>query len=99
MTITEPQFAGFEPITEVAADDRVRVALTKAGAHAADRYLMSASPATGEILLTPITSIPKRELLVWENEALRASLQLGIAEASAGLARPAEGVIDQLESR
>ncbi len=97
MSAIEPGLAGFEPITEVAADDRVRIALTKAGAHASDRFLMSAKPS-GEILLTPVASIPKREMIVWENEALRASLQLGIAEAEAGRATPAPDVLSQLEA-
>jgi hypothetical protein len=38
----------------------------------------------GRILLTPMTLIPKRELIVWENEELRASLARGIADVRAG---------------
>ncbi|MGH3873335.1 MAG: hypothetical protein ACRDSR_17810 [Pseudonocardiaceae bacterium] len=41
-----------------------------------DRFLVSTRP-TGEILLTPLASIPKRELLVWEDEELRTSLPRG----------------------
>jgi hypothetical protein len=44
--------------------------------------------ADGSILLTPLASIPKRELLVWENEELRASLFRGLADAAEGLTRP-----------
>jgi hypothetical protein len=58
---------------------------------------MSARPS-GEILLTPVASIPKREMIVWENEALRASLQLGIAEAESGLAAPAPDALSELEA-
>jgi len=38
----------------------------------------------GEILLTPLVSVPKRELLVWEDEQLRASLAHGLADSAAG---------------
>lgn len=41
----------------------------------------------GEILLTPLVSIPKRELIVWENEQLRASLARGLADSAAGKAK------------
>ncbi len=42
-----------------------------------DSFLVSIRP-TGEILLTPLASIPKRELLIWEDEELRASLLRGL---------------------
>ncbi len=92
----ELDLAGFEPVTEVAADDRARIALTKAGVHATDRFLLS-TRASGEILLTPVASIPKRELIIWENAALRASLQLGIAEAEAGQGNPHSEILKTLE--
>lgn len=38
----------------------------------------------GDILLTPLVTIPKRELLVWENELVRASLGRGLAQSAAG---------------
>ncbi|MGW7539451.1 hypothetical protein [Amycolatopsis sp. NPDC054798] len=76
---------GFQPVTEVTADGRGRVAVGKAGAHADERYAVSAN-AEGAILLTPLASIPKRELLVWENDELRASLFRGLAEAAEGKA-------------
>lgn len=97
MSITELGLAGFKPVTEVAADDRARITLSKVGVHATDRFLMS-TKATGEILLTPIASIPKREMIVWENEGLRASLQLGIAQADAGLIAADPGAINRLEA-
>jgi len=80
-------FDGFEPVTEVTTDDRGRVAVSKAGAHSRERYAVSKA-ADGSILLTPLASIPKRELLVWENEELRASLFRGLADAAEGLTRP-----------
>lgn len=75
--------AGFEPVAEVAADDRSRIAFGRAGVRRNDRFLVSTRP-TGEILLTPLASIPKRELLVWEDDALRESLLRGLGDASQG---------------
>ncbi|MGH3386003.1 MAG: hypothetical protein ACRDO1_15620 [Nocardioidaceae bacterium] len=77
---------GFEPVTEVTADGRARVAVGKAGAHKDDRYAV-AKNADGVILLVPLASIPKRELLVWENDELRASLFRGLADAAEGKVR------------
>ena len=73
----------FHTVTEVTADDRARIAFGKVGVHGSDRYLVSTSDS-GEILLTPIASIPKRELLVWENERVRDSLLRGLSEAHLG---------------
>lgn len=81
----------FRPVAEVAADERARIALGKAGAHKGDRYTASVN-ADGAILLTPLASIPKRELLVWENAELRASLFRGLADAAEGNARPLDWV-------
>ena len=77
---------GFRPVAEVTADERARVAVSKAGAHKNDRYAVSVN-AEGAILLTPLASIPKRELPVWENDELRASLFRGLADAAEGKAR------------
>jgi hypothetical protein len=78
---------GFRPVAEVTADERARIAIGKAGAHKNDRYAVSVN-ADGVILLVPLASIPKRELLVWENDELRASLFRGLADAAEGNARP-----------
>ncbi|PZS37604.1 MAG: hypothetical protein DLM62_18325 [Pseudonocardiales bacterium] len=75
--------AGFEPIAEVTADERARIAFGRAGVRRNDRFLVSTRP-TGEILLTPLASIPKRELLVWEDEQLRISLLRGLADVTQG---------------
>lgn len=75
--------AGFEPVTEVAADERARIAFGRAGVHHNDRFLVS-TRASGEILLTPLASIPKRELMVWDNDALRESLLRGLTDAAEG---------------
>lgn len=90
--------AGFEPAVEVAADDRARIAFGRVGVHQGDRFLVS-TRATGEILLTPLASIPKRELVVWENDALRESLLHGLADAAAGrVSRNDDFLDDAVES-
>jgi hypothetical protein len=50
------------------------------------RYAVSINDE-GAILLTPVASIPKRELLVWENDELKASLFRGLADAAEGKVR------------
>lgn len=75
--------SGFKPIGELSADDRSRIAFGKAGVHRDDRFAVSINDH-GEILLTPLVSIPKRELIIWENEQLRASLARGLADSAAG---------------
>jgi hypothetical protein len=74
---------GFRPVAEVTADDRARIAFGKAGVHKNERYAVSVNDE-GAILLTPVVSIPKRELLVWEDDELRASLFRGLADVAEG---------------
>jgi hypothetical protein len=81
----------FRPVAEVTADERARVAVGKAGAHKNDRYAVSVN-AEGAILLVPLASIPKRELLVWEDEELKASLFRGLADAAEGKVRTLDWV-------
>ena len=73
----------FKPVGEVSADERARIAFGKAGVRRDDRYAVAVAD-DGSILLTPLVSVPKRELLVWEDERLRASLARGLAESAAG---------------
>ena len=75
--------AGFTPIGEFSADDRARIAFGKAGVHRDDRFAVAVNDQ-GEILLTPLVSIPKRELIIWEDAQLRASLARGLADSAAG---------------
>lgn len=70
-----------------------RIAFGRAGVQRNDRFLVS-TRATGEILLTPLASIPKRELLVWEDDALRESLLRGLADASQGRVNRRDDVLD-----
>lgn len=75
--------AGFTPITEVAADDRARIAFGRAGVQRDARFLVSKNDA-GEILLTPMSSIPTREMAVWENPELLASVMRGAVQYADG---------------
>lgn len=86
----------FTPVAEVVADGRGRVPIGRAGAHKDDRYAVSKA-ADGSILLTPLSSIPTRELLVWENDDLRASLFRGLAQAAEGKARALPGLLDDVD--
>ena len=74
---------GFRPVTEVTADSRSRMAFGRAGVHKDDRYAVSMDD-DGAILLVPLASIPRRELIVWENEELKASLFRGLADVAEG---------------
>lgn len=73
----------FHPAGEVVADERARIAFGKAGVRKDDRYAIAVSD-DGEILLTPLVSIPRRELLVWERQDLRETLARGLAQSAAG---------------
>lgn len=73
----------FKPIGEVIADERGRISFGKAGVRRDDKYAIAVSD-DGEILLTPLVTIPRRELLVWEDEMIRASLARGVAESASG---------------
>ncbi|MDQ3578142.1 MAG: hypothetical protein M3443_11190 [Actinomycetota bacterium] len=87
---------GFRPIAEVIADERSRIAFGKAGVHKDDRYAASINDE-GAILLIPLASIPKRELMVWENDELRASLFRGLADAAEGKAQKLDWVTADVE--
>lgn len=76
-------FKEFRPVGEVSADDRARIAFGKAGVRRDDRYAMAVTD-DGEILLTPLVSIPKRELLVWQDQDLRAELGRALEEKRSG---------------
>lgn len=73
----------FKSVGEAVADERGRLAMGKTGVRKDDRYAIAVNDE-GQILLTPLVSIPRRELIVWENELLRESLARGLAEAAAG---------------
>lgn len=73
----------FHAIGEATADERGRIPMGKSGVKKNERYAVAVND-DGQILLTPLVSIPRRELLAWENQALRESLARGLAQATAG---------------
>lgn len=74
---------GFVAAGEVVADERARIAFGKAGVRRDDRYAVAVN-GDGEILLTPLVSIPKRELIVWENQLVRQDLAEGLRQSASG---------------
>ena len=85
---------GFEPRGEVVADDRARVAFGRAGVRGRDRFLVSVS-SRGEIMLTPVASIPKQELLIWERPNVMASLLRGMNDAAQGRVSKWDELLDE----
>ncbi|SHJ80543.1 hypothetical protein SAMN02745244_03301 [Tessaracoccus bendigoensis DSM 12906] len=73
----------FKSVGEALADERGRLPMAKTGVRKDDRYAVAVND-DGQILLTPLVSIPRRELIVWENQMLRESLARGLAEAATG---------------
>ena len=73
----------FKSVGEALADERGRLPMAKTGVRKDDRYAVAVND-DGQILLTPLVSIPRRELIVWENQMLRESLARGLAEAAVG---------------
>jgi hypothetical protein len=73
----------FKSVGEAMADERGRLPMAKSGIRKDDRYAIAVND-DGQILLTPLVSIPRRELIVWENQLLRESLARGLAEAAVG---------------
>jgi len=66
---------------EVAVDSRRRVTLGPAATH--ERYRVRVQE-DGDIVLTPLVSIPARELDLWNDPDLLASVKRGLAQAAAG---------------
>ena len=73
----------FKSVGEALADERGRLPMAKTGVRKDDRYAVAVND-DGQILLTPLVSIPRRELIVWENQMLRESLARGLTEAAVG---------------
>lgn len=76
-------FEEFETVAEAEADNRGRVSVGRAGATPGRRYRIAAGPG-GMLLLTPVVSIPERELAVWQDPHLAERVRHGVAEAEEG---------------
>lgn len=73
----------FEVVAETEVDSRGRVSLGRAGATPGRRYRIE-SNVDGVLVLTPVVSIPEREMVVWRNPDLAEQIRRGIKEAHAG---------------
>jgi hypothetical protein len=73
----------FETVAETEVDSRGRVSLGRAGAKPGRRYRVE-STSDGVLLLTPVVSIPEREMAVWSDPELAASIRRGVEQAEAG---------------
>lgn len=83
MVLAEEFAARFDVVGESEADGRGRVALGRAGARPGRRYQVRADD-DGVIVLTPVVSIPEREMLAWENPQLAEQVRAAVADAEAG---------------
>lgn len=73
----------FEVVAETEVDSRGRVSLGRAGAKPGRRYRIE-SNVDGVLVLTPVVSIPEREMVVWRNPDLAEQIRRGIKAAHAG---------------
>lgn len=68
---------------QVSADDRSRLALGKSGVGAYENFFVTVFE-TGHIVLTPVVTIPKNELPLWNDAEFMDSLTRGISQAVSG---------------
>lgn len=68
---------------EIEADDRGRLSLGKAGARPGRRYCVDVAP-DGSIMLTPMVSIPERELDLLRDPDTQQRLLTGLGQAAQG---------------
>ncbi|MFB7669568.1 hypothetical protein ACFC1R_37640 [Kitasatospora sp. NPDC056138] len=73
----------FETVAETEVDSRGRVSLGRAGARPGRRYRVASTP-DGVLLLTPVVSIPEREMQVWTDPLLAERIRTGIGQAQRG---------------
>jgi hypothetical protein len=83
MTTARKPCEEFEVVAETEVDSRGRVSLGRAGAKPGKRYRVE-SNVDGVLILTPVVSIPEREMVVWRNPDLAAEIREGIKEAKSG---------------
>jgi hypothetical protein len=92
MTISSVDFVESKLLAQ--SDARGRVTL---GLIAKDKRFSVAFSQTGEILLTPVVTIPEREAWLYNNPAALAQVDRGIADAEAGRLVSLEAVLREAE--
>ena len=73
----------FEVVTEAEVDPRGRLSLGRAGATPGRRYRVE-SNVDGVLILTPVVSIPEREVALLADPESQRRLLRGLEEAAAG---------------
>lgn len=73
----------FEVVAETEVDSRGRVSLGRAGAKPGRRYRVE-SNVDGVLVLTPVVSIPEREMSVWRNPVLAERIRRAYDQAEQG---------------
>jgi hypothetical protein len=73
----------FETVAEIEVDPRGRLSLGKAGATPGRRYRVE-SNVDGVLVLTPVVSIPEREMQLWIEPGLRQRISDGLEQAALG---------------
>jgi len=73
----------FEVVAEAETDNRGRISLGRAGASPGRRYRVAVN-ADGVLLLTPVVSIPERELRVWQDPELADRIRQAVVAAETG---------------
>lgn len=76
----------YEVVAEVEVDPRGRLSLGRAGATPGRRYRVEAT-VDGVLRLTPVVSIPERELRLWTDPALQKLILQGMEQARDGKTR------------
>ena len=82
MTITVEEFEDTKET--VSADARGRVTL---GSELKDELFTISRNVLGQILLTPVTAVPKHERWLWQNPAALSAVRQGLEEAKSGLGK------------
>lgn len=83
---------------QVTADDRSRLALGKSGVGAYENFFVTVFE-TGHIVLTPVVSIPKNELPLWNDAQFMDSLTRGISQAISGQVKNLDHLLDNSKAR
>lgn len=83
MTAVKHAREEFETVAETEVDSRGRVSLGRAGARPGRKYRVQTNP-DGVLILTPVVSIPEREIEVWTDPLLAKRIRKGIEQAQAG---------------